>query len=64
MMRSIALAAAAGLFAGGAARGQEPAAMRVQAPELRDVTEWINTKPLKLADWRGRVVVLHYYAFG
>jgi hypothetical protein len=64
MKHSVLSAVVAGILAAGVAQGQEPAAMRVQAPELRDVTEWINSKPLKLADWRGQVVVLHYYAFG
>src|SRR5687768_14207823 len=53
----ILLAAVVGMLAAGTARGQEPAAMRIQAPELRDVTDWVNTPPLKLADWRGQVVV-------
>jgi peroxiredoxin len=34
------------------------------APELRDVTEWVNTKPVTLADLRGQVVALHFFAFG
>jgi len=34
------------------------------APELRDVTDWVNTQPLKLSDLRGRVVALHFFAFG
>lgn len=34
-----------------------------QAPELRDVAEWINTEPLTLESLRGRVVVLHFFAF-
>jgi hypothetical protein len=46
------------------ARGQQPVAMRVAAPELKAVSDWINSGPLKLADWRGQVVVVHFYAFG
>jgi peroxiredoxin len=34
------------------------------APELRDVTDWVNTKPVTLADLRGQVVALHFFAFG
>lgn len=34
------------------------------APELRDVTAWINSKPLNLKDLRGKVVIVHFWAFG
>lgn len=64
MRRWFTLALLTGLLAGGRAACQEPAAMRVPAPELRDVAEWINSKPLKLGDLRGKVVVVHYWAFG
>ncbi|HEY1066012.1 MAG TPA: redoxin domain-containing protein, partial [Pirellulales bacterium] len=42
---------------------QEAAKNPGQAPEFEGVTEWINTEPVKLADLRGRVVVVHFYAF-
>jgi peroxiredoxin len=35
-----------------------------KAPELVDTAEWINSEPLKLEQLRGKVVVLHFYAFG
>jgi thiol-disulfide isomerase/thioredoxin len=35
-----------------------------RAPELTGVTEWINTSPLTLAHLRGKVVAVHFYAFG
>jgi len=35
-----------------------------QAPELTGVTEWINTSPLTLEQLRGKVVAVHFYAFG
>ncbi len=34
------------------------------APELRDVTAWINSEPITLKQLRGRVVVVHFWAFG
>ena len=34
------------------------------APELRDVTAWINSEPITLKKLRGRVVVVHFWAFG
>ena len=35
-----------------------------KAPELSTGDEWFNSKPLQLADLRGKVVALHFYAFG
>ena len=55
---------AAALFPLATAHGQQPAEMKIAAPELKDVDEWINTKPLKLQDLRGKVVVLHFWTFG
>ncbi|HMP01350.1 MAG TPA: redoxin domain-containing protein [Gemmatales bacterium] len=35
-----------------------------KAPEFVDVTEWLNTsKPIKWSDLRGKVVVVHFFAF-
>lgn len=34
------------------------------APELTGATEWLNTKPLKLADQKGKVVVVHFWTNG
>ncbi len=35
-----------------------------KAPELSTDDEWINSKPLQLADLRGKVVALHFWPFG
>jgi thiol-disulfide isomerase/thioredoxin len=51
-------------LAAGKAHAQEPVGMRIKPPEFADVTAWINTKPLKLADLEGKVVVLHFWTFG
>jgi peroxiredoxin len=34
------------------------------APEFPADGEWLQSKPLKLADLRGRVVVVHFWTFG
>jgi peroxiredoxin len=36
----------------------------VTAPEFVGVTEWLNSKPLKLADQKGRVVIVHFWTNG
>ncbi len=35
-----------------------------RAPELKDVTAWINSPPLTLSSLRGKVVVVHFYTYG
>jgi peroxiredoxin len=35
-----------------------------KAPQLIDTGEWINSPPLALADLRGKVVVVHFFACG
>jgi hypothetical protein len=42
----------------------EPVAMKIKAPEITGIEEWINAKPLKLKDLRGKVVALHFWTFG
>ena len=34
------------------------------APEFTGVTEWVNSKPLKLSDQEGKVVVVHFWTNG
>ena len=34
------------------------------APEFTGVTEWLNAKPLKLADQKGKVVIVHFWTNG
>ncbi|HEV3255262.1 MAG TPA: redoxin domain-containing protein [Gemmataceae bacterium] len=46
------------------ARADRLVAMKIEAPEITDADDWINTKPLELKDLRGRVVVLHFWTFG
>ncbi len=35
-----------------------------QAPELTGIDQWLNGEPRSLAELRGKVVVLHFFAFG
>jgi hypothetical protein len=46
------------------ARGDQPVAMSIPAPEFEKADEWINSKPLQLKDLRGQVVVVHFWTFG
>jgi hypothetical protein len=43
---------------------QQPAAMKIPAPEIQGIDEWINSKPLSLKDLKGKVVVVHFSTFG
>lgn len=38
--------------------------MAFKAPEIRPAEAWVNTQPLTLAQLRGQVVILNFYAFG
>ena len=44
--------------------GTGPAEFKAIAPEFAKVTEWVNSKPLKLTELRGKVIVVHFFAFG
>lgn len=44
--------------------GQAPAKFKARPPEFTGVTEWHNSKPLTLKDLRGKVVIVHYWAYG
>jgi small-conductance mechanosensitive channel len=35
-----------------------------KAPDFSDSAGWINSRPLRLEDLRGRVVAVHFWAFG
>jgi thiol-disulfide isomerase/thioredoxin len=53
----VGLAVWAGLGLGGDPRA-------VPAPEFDGVTAWVNAKPFKVADQKGKVVVLHFWTNG
>jgi hypothetical protein len=38
--------------------GEQPAA------EFEDITAWVNSKPLTMKGLKGKVVVVHFMAFG
>lgn len=52
----------------GATLADEPKPIEAQgkpvAPEFKDISEWINTPPLAMKDLKGKVVVVHFMAFG
>lgn len=35
-----------------------------KAPEFEDIAEWINSDALTIKDLQGKVVVVHFMAFG
>ena len=38
--------------------------VRYKAPEFATETEWLHSPPLQLSSLRGKVVVIHYMAYG
>jgi thiol-disulfide isomerase/thioredoxin len=36
----------------------------VPAPEFTGVTGWINTKPIRIADQKGKVLIIHFWTNG
>ncbi len=64
ILGGVAVGVAAALWSWPAARTEQPVALKGEAPEFRGIDEWLNTKPLRMKDLRGRVVVLHFWAFG
>jgi hypothetical protein len=41
-----------------------PFAATVRAPEFPRDLEWINSRPLSLADLRGKLVILDFWTYG
>ena len=64
MRRKLPLALLGIFITVGVGRTQEPVAMKLEAPELEGITDWVNSKALKLGDLKGKVVVLHFWTFG
>jgi hypothetical protein len=64
MRRTLPLALLGLFLTIGVGSAQEPVAMKVEAPELEGITDWVNSKALKLGDLKGKVVVLHFWTFG
>jgi thiol-disulfide isomerase/thioredoxin len=48
----------------GLASAGDGALTPVPAPEFTGVTDWLNSKPLKLADQKGKVVAVHFWTNG
>ncbi len=38
--------------------------VRFQAPEFARADQWLNSQPMTMADLRGKVVALHFFAYG
>jgi peroxiredoxin len=52
------------MIAGRHLPAKEPLEMNQKAPELTQIDHWINSDGLKLAEQKGKVVVLHFWTFG
>jgi peroxiredoxin len=64
----ITLAALIGVYAASMSRPMSETlageSISTPAPEFTKVTEWLNSKPLKLAEQEGKVVVVHFWTNG
>jgi thiol-disulfide isomerase/thioredoxin len=40
----------------------KPSQLRYRAPEFAESSDWLNSPPLRLAEQRGKVVIVHFYA--
>ena len=65
--KNLLLAGAGALFLGSARAQEKPASEKPtyeQVPELIGAPkDWINGKPMKLADLKGKVIVAFYWTF-
>ena len=43
---------------------QNKALIGTDAPELKGITSWINSKPLSLSSLKGKIVLLHFWTVG
>jgi thiol-disulfide isomerase/thioredoxin len=48
----------------GAKATVEVAAAKESAPEFSGISHWLNSRPLKLADLRGKVVLVDFWTYG
>ena len=55
-----------GLAALAADQPRRPVQLRAEPPEIPHQSEddWVNSKPLKFADLKGKVVVVNFWTFG
>ena len=62
-MRKLALAALMGFMVLAASGGAAASLLGKAAPEFTNKT-WINSEPLRLADLRGKVVLIEFWTYG
>ncbi len=64
LFMSICLFLAVAVLEAARAEDEQPVEMKIEAPEFKEISDWINTKPIQLKDLRGKVVALHFWTFG
>lgn len=62
-MRKLVLAALMGFVVLAASGGAAASLLGKAAPEFTNET-WINSEPLRLADLRGKVVLIEFWTYG
>jgi hypothetical protein len=60
------LCLASSILGGSATRAEEsaPYALKVPAPAFAGIDEWVNSRALDWKGLKGKVVVVHFWAFG
>jgi cytochrome oxidase Cu insertion factor (SCO1/SenC/PrrC family) len=64
LVATLAAAALGVQFRGDRVHGDQPVALKIDAPDFDGIDAWLNGKPKTWKDLKGQVVVVHFWTFG